>query len=345
MLCEKKEMPIQTRKVPEVLDESWLENDLWLESGVVDKNVIRVWSKEIDGFKLDLEWLVKGSELILGYIDGKYVNNNTRRSHYRVYMKLLKGCPEKLMMRVKSLWLLETENVSKSVGASEFSDVRRENFIDEMELIKYRSELRSKWDSDPYDNKLNIQHLMLCLYTMHPPLRGEWLDMLIWYGSGDPPSSVGKKLVKENYLYGGCKKWRVLLNNDKQISLKYKTSGEYKYSELELDLPLFKKISCSNESLCDVIDKSLKYYPREYVLSSITVSTSPLSDGFRRQMLYIFGKKVGIDILRQAYVNYVAHKLDLSYNDRLLIANNMRHNLVTSDKHYKKLESEVKTAD
>lgn len=337
-------MPITERKSPDPIDLSWNGSILWNSASSTDKGIINTWNKSIKGFELNTKWLLNNETIIKKYIDDKYTNAGTRRNHYRVYTTLIKNTADKETLdRWGKLWKDQTEKINQISGQSVFTGSRLENFITETEINNKTKELYEAWMSDLYNNKLNLQHLMLCLYTLQPPIRGEWFNMMIWEEAVSPPISYGEILINDNYLFRKtpADKWKILINNDKKMSIDYNTHKTYKGIVLELDTELWRKISGSKFTLNEIINKSLEYYPRKYVLSSITLPEAPLAEGFRRQMSYIFGKSVGVDILRQAYVNHIAHNMDLSYNDREKVATNMRHSILTSEMQYKKLKSQI----
>ena len=336
-------MPTITRKPPSPSNTSWESNLIWLNSSIVDKSILNVWNK-ITGFELSTSWLVINEAKIIDYIQSRYSNANTRRNHFRVYLRLIKDAGSVAQKsRVTKIWKQETEASYKAAGENVFSDSRKINFVSEIDIISKMDDKCGEWLKDLYNSKLNIQCLMLSLYTLRPPLRGEWFNMLIWDKPESPPRSSGKMLIKDNYLFRRkvTDPWKILINNDKQVSIEYNKTKEYRSVVFDLDDKLWQQLSGKRIFLNDVINKSLQYYPRSYVLSSITVPGGPLAEGFRRQMSYIFGKNVGVDVLRQAYVNHMLHSHDLSQNDRIKVAKNMRHSVVTADTHYKKLKSEM----
>lgn len=158
--------------------------------------------------------------------------------------------------------------------------------------------------------KRHFQWLALCLYTKMPPLRCEWGTMQIMaYTPGDK--------TRNFLVYGPSGGFTVLLNVDK-------VSGHY--GAITLKVP---------DDLAADIRASLQLYPREYVAtnSANRPYTGATWSTFVNDI--VPGKRVGIRILRSAYITdfYERHK---SIKARKELALQMRHTRDRAETSYYK---------
>jgi hypothetical protein len=195
---------------------------------------------------------------------------------------------------------------------------RSDNFVSQKELIAMRDTLGELVKKDPHDYKLHQQYLILCLYTMIPPLRADYDTMLIRKGSKPPIDS-------DNHIWYDSRKrkWSVILNNDKVSK---------SHGRVELDI--------ESKELNKIITDSIKLYPRKYVLTLLTDPNKPMRyTNFRSILNELFERSerlVGIDILRSSYVTE-AYSKNISVNDKKDLAKQMRHSVGVAETTYRKI--------
>src|SRR5690606_15349091 len=99
--------------------------------------------------------------------------------------------------------------VSKQNKEQQTDPERLNNFVCFEDIVKRRDEFGKRFEEAPNDNKLNLSHLLLSLYTYQPPLRQDWKDVLIT--ENKPPVNTD-----QNYLWKQKNgKYTLFLNHDK----------------------------------------------------------------------------------------------------------------------------------
>lgn len=192
----------------------------------------------------------------------------------------------------------------------------KKNMITYDELIKTREKFKEKFNENPKDNKINLQYLILCLYTYEPPKRLNYINMQI----------KKDKLKDENdYLIRSYNNYEIIFND--------KTTKVYGKAKFKL-----------SKTLGKIISKSLREYPRKYLLSLINNNKKPIGKQMFERLLYdiFYPKKVGITILRHIYDE---NFYNMNPNNELKkkMAELMRHSVESAQRYYNKNQKYLKT--
>jgi len=135
----------------------------------------------------------------------------------------------------------------------------------------------------------------------------------------------------QNYLWNHDDKYTIIINQDK-VSHQYKKGGTIKYR--------LGKIDIESKTLTNIIDESLKTFPRKYILSLLTNRNNPLGkQNFERILNEIFepeGKKVTVDILRSVYITHF-YESNPTLLQREKLAKQMRNSVSVQEKSYRKI--------
>lgn len=176
-------------------------------------------------------------------------------------------------------------------------------YVPWQEIIKKRDEL----DKDTPD------YLLLCLYTMIPPCRAD-LNMVKIYHDRDGKDSENYMVVYKN---GGI---RLVYNEFKSKSRKLQ-----KYQK---NLP---------ENLEQVVKRSLKLQPREYLIVSPRTrrpycNVKSYTTYFDRILFRVFQKNVTINTLRHSFVNSIDFN-KMTPLEKTAIAQDLMHSTDTMDRY------------
>jgi hypothetical protein len=264
------------------------------------------------------EYLSNNHRKISKFIDSKKTLG-TRKTYFNALKVFYLANGQKMESEIFSRKSLELElEYQENRDDNTMDEDRSENFVSQKELIAMRDSLRELVKKDPHDYKLHQQYLILCLYTMIPPLRADYDTMLIQKGSKPPEDS-------NNYLWFNSRqrRWTVILNDDK-------VSRTYGRGELEIE----------SKELNKIITESIKLYPRKYVLTLLTDPNKPMRyANFRSTLNELFersGRLVGIDILRSSYITE-AYSKNISVNQKKDLAKQMRHSVGVAETTYRKI--------
>ena len=154
---------------------------------------------------------------------------------------------------------------------------QEENWLEWKDILRVREELGKHLGNY---NK-HLRHLILCLYTMIPPLRLDWAGAEIC-ASGPVPTE-GNIVDIANKVF--------LLRN-------YKTAKRHG----ALTIPL-------SDELMAVIQKSLEMYPRKALLGqredhNVCMTQPSLSHTLVRTFRDVSGRSMNLQLLRRSYVSH-----------------------------------------
>lgn len=274
-------------------------------------NVEKWLNKDIKINLNNLEWVDLFSSKLINYVEKTYSNKESQKSYLSAIAKVLENNVKKnkeINIKVAKLrqenYELECEN--------KLDEKEQENYKTYNEIVEIRNNLKEDWENDLLNNTKNIKYLIVCLYSMTPPIRKEWIDMKI------VDKKPLNKVNKINFLLKKDNGYELFIDNDK-VS---KTTKALKYS-----LP---------SVLVDVINKSLTYYPRDYVLSPPDRNKgNPLSYQRFNDMLVSMGLSIGN--FRSAYITHMYNHGKLNLNMKKGLAKKMRHSLETAMCNYVKI--------
>ena len=281
---------------------------------------VRTWLNNISGIKgsLDnLNWVNRYHRKIYKYINDTYTKKNSLKSHLSTLGQIVKLLGnERAYFQYSAESTAIQKQISKQNKEQQTDPERLNNFVCFNDIVKRRDEFGKRFEEAPNDNKLNLSHLLLSLYTYQPPLRQDWKNVSIT--ETKPPVNT-----KQNYLWKQENgKYTLFLNHDKVT---------HAYGKTQLELP---------DELNKIIDRSLEKFPRKYVLSLIRDGGKPAGkQNFERLLNEAFApKRVSIDLLRSAYIidKYNNKKMSLAQKEEL--AKQMRHSTSTAEENYHKLD-------
>lgn len=270
---------------------------------------------------IDFKWVIDNHKRIDTWIKKSYEKNNSLKVHYSVLTKYLK-LGNSPLWKTYSAKSTEYDNKAKEHSKEQvFDEHEQQNWVSQDTIVKTR---------DGYKNYQNIKdmfaYLILSLYTYQPPIRSDYANMQLFKGSVEKVPED-----KQNYFVRDKGGYTIIINQDK-------VSGRKKGTEIQL-----------TEDLTDIIDNSLKFYPRTYLLSQQRDPNKPLNYRALINILYqvFYPKRPGIDVLRSSYItNFYASNPNLKAREA--VANLMRHSVNTQDREYykpKAIAKPVKLSD
>lgn len=221
---------------------------------------------------------------------------NTRRTYLIAIVSCLKDRPEKKYKTLYTKFYEPLMALNKELkDNTQKTDKVKENWVEQSAVQEKRTDLASVIDDvknlkkvteEQYDKLLNA--VVLSLYTLQPPRRNkDYTEMFVVRGI---PESTEK-----NYLDIDGKSWRWIFNN-------YKTQKKYK--QVVADVP---------DDLKSILEVYLRFHPDAKLLKKKTFEPVPFlvhydgkpintSTEMTRILNKIFGKKVGVSMLRASYL-------------------------------------------
>ena len=219
---------------------------------------------------------------------------NTRRTYLIAIVSCLKDRPEKKYKTLYTKFYEPLMALNKELkDNTQKTDKVKENWVEQSAVQEKRTDLASvidevkglkKVNEEQYDRLLNA--VILSLYTLQPPRRNkDYTEMMICMGVHEDET--------KNYL--DIKNWKWIFNN-------YKTQKKYK--QVVADVP---------DDLKSVLEVYIKFHPDAKLLKKKTFDPVPFlvhydgkvintSTEMTRILNKIFGKKVGVSMLRASYL-------------------------------------------
>lgn len=251
------------------------------------------------------EWLK--NDIIFDHCKSKE-SLHTRKNYLLAVGKLLKNnnfeCKHYYEEALKTKILIDDNCKDQKLNK-----YRKNNYVDWETIIKKRQQLKRLFKKDYNNDNVNQQFLILCLYTMIPPLRNDYNNVEI----------VDKIIDKENnYIIKIDDAYHFYLNKDKM---------NYKKGQQIFIFP---------DKLNRVIDMSLDKFDRKYLLCNHfgnPLTKNNIAGILRR--LYE-DKNLSIVNLRSAKINHF-YCLKKTTRQREKLANDMRHTYLTALRNYNKI--------
>lgn len=255
---------------------------------------------------------LKDTEKILGDLE-KY-KPNTRRSYLISIITTLKQDPKMKKLYDKYYPHLEHYNKEHAVN-NEKSETQKENWINQDEVKELYNKMTEEVKPfleqkkvSPSEYEKILRWFVLSLYTLQKPRRNADYQKCL----------VGRKIpvdLNDNYNY-------LDLDNDKWIFNNYKTKGTYKSQVLDL-----------TPEMKSVVMTYLKFHPRGKDLKKksnlipliVDFQGEPFiaNNAITRMLNKIFGKKIGVSMLRNIY-------LTDKFGDKVKELNNTAQEMGTS---------------
>ena len=191
---------------------------------------------------------------------------------------------------------------------------QRDAYMPWSEVLKRRDSIITGASHPAADaRQRHVDHLVLCLYTMIPPLRADFGNVRIM-------STSGARSKEGNMLIVTDADMRLILNE-----FKSKSKRMQQYNKV---LP---------KDLDAVIRASLARYPRTHLLVSPRDDLPFLRDNtyvvfVHRILERVLGKKVSISMLRHIYVNSLDFNA-LTSGQKCQLSADMLHSVSTNDRY------------
>ena len=263
------------------------------------------------------------------------IANNNKASSRRIRLEALANLlllinKNKFKQISKSLFLKGKDiqkNIDEEKGEQEYNVNELAALINFEDLINLREHYK---DLEGYKNEMI--YLILCLNTYMPPLILEYLNSnereAITFGNTDLDKNfiTDKPEGKDNMeLHIGNDKVGSKVGKDNLLFCDYKSkNGE---------------IFIKGNIVRNIIRKSYWKTPRQYVLTSLSDFTKPLSvSSYYKILKQITGHVVNQNAIRKSYINYwYDQSKRLTMNDKKIISKYMRNSPAVAEAIYRKV--------
>ncbi len=281
----------------------------------------------------ELEWV----KLNIQKIIDKVINQQpaTQRIRLEALANLLILIDKFAFKKTVKALFLKTKDIQNNIdevkGENQYNENEKISLITYDELVKLRDEYEEKEGL-----KENIIYLILCINTLVPPLRLEYLQTadregIIYNDKCNDATNYMLSIKDEEFDIDDM---ILHLGNDK-VSHKVGCIDLY-FRNYETRRNV---IFINGNKLKEVIRKSMQLYPRKYVIPSIY----NIEDGMTVNMYYkllkdVIGHKTTQNAIRKAFINHwYQDKHKLSYNNKKLISVYMRNSVNMAESTYKKI--------
>jgi len=308
-----------------------------------------------------LTWVGSHYKAVEKYIYDKYVSNasptsgigkykyNTVRNHLQAFCTvLLRIDKHKFREYVRQHYMLSFEFGDKAKEIVQNQELTKEelaNFVTYPELVQKRDQMKEIFEkckklTNMSSIKNHMAYLVLCLNTMAPPLRLDFLDMEIWKKKTEPPSD------KINYLWIKQKDDMVIVINQDKVSHHEKAKGVRGMYPLKNEIinKTYGTQITNGIKLMEILNDSLTSLKRDHVLIKLKdysiKGTEHLPDSTYNQSIlqWLFKpRNPSQNVLRKAYINHFYNLPKTNINDHKAIANRMRHSYATASENYVKI--------
>lgn len=304
--------------------------------------------------KNSILWVAENYEKVQEYLEKRYVpENDYKESSIRNRMEglanLLLAIDKNKFKDIVRPYFIKGLQMQKKLDAKKGDNLlepkEEQNWVSYGMLCKNRDELYDAWTKDPKNVKKNMNHLVLALNTYVPPVRLNYVEAMFWgkrwgHGDSEPPKGINESNYIWEYSPG---KFALVMNNDK-IEGKRQAHGDNRQI-----MPFDQEISgvTNGKQLNEILNDSLKYLPRKYVLQAVNVGGPMGKSSYDKAIQATFSpQKPTQNIIRKAYVNYWHRsKPELSDNVKKEIAKRMRHTLGVAQHTYYKINLPVHPDD
>lgn len=231
-----------------------------------------------------------------------------------VYREVLDTLPLNKRIKPKNQYTLTVSDYSRVLSEQDASNwvslERQRYFIEKVLTPKFLRITSVKTD---YDLAITNIFLIAVLNAYMPPLRYEWANM-----------RIGKGTKRSNYLVMNTRDpgaSRIHLCQDNWFNPPLERTLDY------FNLPTIDEQLVYPEVVVNAIRRSLRYFPRKYVLCGNLEGTKPLTPTNYKNIVQRMypPKKMNIVLLRRAYVSYIMqYQRQMSWNDMQKICDLMR---------------------
>jgi len=301
------------------------------EMPMIIRKTYNSWMNKMGLKEKNMLWIAADPYAIINLINTSPLKITSKRIHFESLANILLAIDKnKFKNFVKNLYtvgIVIQQNVPQ--GENELTEAESKTYVPYEEIVAVRNSIHSNLSL-----KNNMEHLILSLNTYIPPVRLDYLGMIVKYSNDEPELEEDTApAYSTNYLWinEDNDKMYIVLNKDKIgngiLELKDFVS---KHSHL---------LYINGDKLKEIIKDSLEQFPREYLLCSPKDEVIPMGmptyNSLINQSLH---KKAKQNIFRKAYINYWHDSMRLlNHNELKTIAMYMRHSLSTAMSTYKKI--------
>lgn len=286
-------------------------------------SISQIWRKlepSQPGVPHDLEWVATRVDELTSNLPDWYPNPGTRKNKYAAMSVVFReNGHDKLREAMQPLMSSCMDNVVSDQEDQVLSEREKPNWVPLHAVVAKREELREAVKANPYDHKAWTNYLLLCLYTMQPPVRLNYHSVLII--TEEPAPST-----EENYLLRQGDKFTFLINVDKTAT-PY-GPGRHVFSD----------------ELSAIIKRSLECIPRTYLICKQADRTQGVESQSVKKYLAALhpnpAKRLGVDVLRSSYItDFYSKHHDLK--SRKELAALMRHTHREAERAYSKFKGDA----
>ncbi len=312
------------------------------------KNNIQFFINNLPSFRQykhqpNLDWVITKHRLLAIEIIDYYKNKNpslsTLENRFNAILRMMRIAYGNKLAPVYKLFsvmvfLLHDAKLYNE-GDNELNIYEAKKYINWLDVIKIQQTMEDEFDSidDKYTQKaydLNNDLLLISLYSLIPPLRNEIKNIEFTtkkYTKGHVPT--------EDHIFISKNKQNIILFFNKKKKL-------HKKIQFDLTTGKFKNVRLAN-----IIRESYTLYPRDYPFTikqaypdlDVKASQRALDE----RLIYIFFKhgisnKISVNSLRSSYVSYTMSQKDLTYNEKELLAYQMRTSVECLERSYNKVK-------
>ena len=316
-------------------------------------------SKILTSPKSKMTWIEEHYKVVEQYIYDKYVSNvspvsgvglykfNTVRNHLQSFCTVLLTIDKHRFREYIRSHYMESFKygnlAQEKVQTQKFTQDELDQYVHYVELVEKREQMKEVYEKSKKGRNMNsiknhMAYLVLCINTMIPPVRLDFLDMIVYRESKEPPKD------NDNYLWiKSDTDMVVVINTDKVSHHEEKKGKRGMYplkNEIEGDGVQYTK----GVELMEILADSFKSLPRDSVLCNLkefqSKDTSRMTPSTYDQSIlhWLFKpRKPTQNMLRKAYVNYFYRLEGTNINIHKQIANRMRHTYATAVETYLKI--------
>jgi hypothetical protein len=264
---------------------------------------------------------ISDQDATIEYVENKYTNENTKKGVYSSLIRSIKkgdiidlpNIQDKKIEKYQKRLFELCDKLKKFEEENIKTESMKSKWLNWDEILKTREKLRKKYVNEP--NRTNYgEYLILCLYTMIPPLRADYGDIVV--------TGTTKGKDNNNLLMWNKHKYFLLRS--------YKTSK--RYGELRIDV---------DPELETIIEHWFTNYNTQKKFLLIKDDDTPLgSTNLTKKVRHIFERETNIpctiNIIRHSYLTHNIYALaNMSKCQRNKIGRIMGHSLSTQLEYIK----------
>lgn len=251
---------------------------------------------------------------VIAWIEGQGLSENSKKAYYIAIKATLRdeGKFPEAAKEYDRVFEKHADKVVEAAKKQTLTESEKKKYLPWGEVLKVRERMAERMDGGNFQEVQDW--VILCLYTMMPPLRADFADMRVYDRA--PSSDVG------NYLVLTDKSGTFVLHD-------YKTQSTFGRVEFKAPAELLR-----------VLKEWKEYNPTEWLL--VKKEGEPMdAHTLGQRVISIFaresGKPVGISMLRHAYITERRKGKELSLVEKEKLARSMLHSSLTNE-YYKRMD-------